>query len=127
MLVALFSCVAMLVVEEEYNELCLKLLRETLVMIRESRRRKRRLGGDIVDGPRKKSFIKWDRDRARQCIEEDYLGAVPRFCNDDFKRMFRISRAIMTDFEQYCVLLILSLEIDTMLRKGCPSPLMQRY
>ncbi len=93
MLVALFSCVAMLVVEEEYNELCLKLLRETLVMIRESRRRKRRLGGDIVDGPRKKSFIKWDRDRARQCIEEDYLGAVPRFCNDDFKRMFRISRA----------------------------------
>ena len=36
--------------------------------------------------------IDWDRDRARQCIQEDYLGAVPRFNQDDFKRMFHVSR-----------------------------------
>jgi hypothetical protein len=34
--------------------------------------------------PKKQSFIPWDHERARQCIEEDYCGPLPHF-ND---RMF---------------------------------------
>jgi hypothetical protein len=34
----------------------------------------------------------WDRDRARECIMEDYLGNVPRFNDAGFKRMFHVSR-----------------------------------
>jgi hypothetical protein len=41
--------------------------------------------------PQKKRYIKWDRDRARHCIMDDYLGDLPRFSLDDFKRIFRIS------------------------------------
>ncbi len=38
--------------------------------------------------PQKKRYIKWDRDRARHCIMDDYLGDLPRFSLDDFKRIF---------------------------------------
>jgi hypothetical protein len=53
-------------------------------------RRKRSSGTEV--GPRKCRYISWDRDRAHACIMDDYLGPVPRFNEDGFKRMFRISR-----------------------------------
>jgi hypothetical protein len=40
----------------------------------------------------------WDRDRARECIMEDYLGNVPRFNDAGFKRMFRVS---LQKYDQY--------------------------
>ena len=40
---------------------------------------------------RRRVFM-WDRQRAEQCIEQDYLGSSPTFGIDDFKRIFRVSR-----------------------------------
>jgi hypothetical protein len=54
------------------------------------------------DGPpQKKRYIKWDRDRARHCIMDDYLGDLPRFSLDDFKRIFRISRHRYEEIRSY--------------------------
>jgi hypothetical protein len=58
------------------------------MMFREGRKRRGEVTGDVA---RKKKYINWDRDRARQCIQEDYLEPVPRFNQDDFMRMFRVS------------------------------------
>jgi hypothetical protein len=41
----------------------------------------------------KRRFIFYDYERARACIQQDYLGEDPSFGPDDFKRMFRVSRA----------------------------------
>jgi len=41
----------------------------------------------------KRHYIHWDRSRARSCIMADYLGSLPRFSPDDFKRIFRVSRS----------------------------------
>jgi hypothetical protein len=60
------------------------------MMLRESWKRKRQYEEGV--GVRKKQYIKWDRERARQCIADDYLGAVPKFNTDEFKCMFRVSR-----------------------------------
>jgi len=54
------------------------------------------------DGPpQKKRYIKWDRGRARHCIMDDYLGDLPRFSLDDFKRFFRISRHRYEEIRSY--------------------------
>jgi len=90
-IVALFSCLLLLLIEEEHHELCEMLLRQSLLVLRESRERRRRDGkGD--DCNRRKLYIRWDRERTRQCILDDYLGTVPKFNKDDFKRMSCISR-----------------------------------
>jgi len=62
----LFSCMLYLVLEEEEEEWNRELLRQCLLMIRERHK------------------------RARQA--DDYLGPLPTFNEDGFKRMFRISR-----------------------------------
>jgi hypothetical protein len=41
----------------------------------------------------KRLYIHWDRSQARCCIMADYLGNLPRFSPDDFKRIFRVSRS----------------------------------
>ena len=40
----------------------------------------------------RRRLICWDRERAEQCIRQDYLGECPKFGLDDFKRIFRVSR-----------------------------------
>ena len=87
-LVGIFAHIVALLVEEEQRELEEALLAHSLALLQESRKRRARTLGD---GPRKKSYVVWDRDRARQCIAEDYLGNVPRFNHDGFKRVFRVS------------------------------------
>jgi predicted nucleic-acid-binding Zn-ribbon protein len=50
--------------------------------------------GDKIDHrllPREKKR-RMNHDRARRCIEEDYLAANSRFNGSEFKKMFRISR-----------------------------------
>jgi hypothetical protein len=86
----LFSCMLYLVLEEEEEEWNRELLRQCLLMIRERHKRARQQLLD--DRPRKKLYITWDRERARQSIADDYLGPLPTFNEDGFKRMFRISR-----------------------------------
>ena len=56
------------------------------------RKRHRRVDDDVVRVTRRR-FICWDRERANQCIQQDYLGANPIFGLDDFKRIFRVSRS----------------------------------
>ncbi len=85
---ALFVCVISLLVEEEERGRTEALLGHSLVMIREGRKRR---GGDTGDIAQKKTYNNWGRDWARQCIQQDYFGPVPRFNQNDFKRMFRVS------------------------------------
>jgi hypothetical protein len=40
----------------------------------------------------KRRFNYFDRERARECIVQDYLGLQPTFGPDGFKRIFRVSR-----------------------------------
>ena len=87
--VGVFVCAVALVIEEEQREIEQSLLRDSLYMLWDSRKRK----SDNAEGHlvTKRRYIQWDRDRAQQCIMEDYLGPVPKFNEDGFKRMFRVS------------------------------------
>jgi hypothetical protein len=49
----------------------------------------------------KKRYVYWDRKRARECIAQDYLGVQPTFGPDDFKKIFRISRASYDEIHNY--------------------------
>ena len=86
----MFACAVALVIEEEQREIEQSLLRDSLYMLWDSRKRK----SDNAEGHlvTKRRYIQWDRDRAQQCIMEDYLGPVPKFNEDGFKRMFHVSR-----------------------------------
>jgi hypothetical protein len=84
----LLYAVAEVIEEEdaEFEALILEHARELLV-----NQRKRKRGG--VGIRRKRRYIVWDRTRALESISADYLGPLPRFNADEFKRMFRVSRA----------------------------------
>ena len=88
--VGVFAVAVALVIEVEQQEMEQLLLRHALSMLRDSRKRK----FDDAEGHfiTKRRYIQWDRDRAQQCIMDDYLGPVPKFNEDGFKRMFRVSR-----------------------------------
>jgi hypothetical protein len=88
--VGVFAYAVALFVEEEQHEMELSLLRHSLSMLRDSRKRKP--GNAEGNHATKRRYIQWDRARAHHCIMEDYLGAVPKFNEDGFKRMFRVSR-----------------------------------
>ena len=60
----------------------------------------------------RRRVILWDRQRAQQCIEQDYLGPTPAFGLDDFKRIFRVSRSSY-DVIKRCVC-----EMDLFFRDG---------
>ena len=63
---------------------------EALVRHRWSKRRPNSNDEEIRVTRRR--LICWDRERAEQCIRQDYLGECPKFGLDDFKRIFRVSR-----------------------------------
>jgi hypothetical protein len=87
--VGVFAFAVALVIEEEQREMEQLLLRHALSMLRDSRKRKfDNAEGNIVTKCR---YIQWNRDRAQQCIMDDYLGPVPKFNEDGFKHMFRVS------------------------------------
>jgi len=47
----------------------------------------------VIEGEaRRKKYILWDHNRAKNCILEDYLGGNPSFGLEDFKRIFCVSR-----------------------------------
>ncbi|MGH7954363.1 MAG: hypothetical protein ACREOZ_00205 [Gloeomargaritales cyanobacterium] len=49
-------------------------------------------GGDRELPNRKKRYICYDRDRAMESVESDYLGPRPTFDDKQFQRTFRISK-----------------------------------
>jgi hypothetical protein len=94
---ALFASITSLLMEEEGRERMEALFRHSLVMFREGRKRR---GGDTEGIACKKIYIKLDRDRARQCIQQDYLGPILRFNEDDFKWMFHVFSANLIPFSK---------------------------
>jgi hypothetical protein len=49
----------------------------------------------------KRKFVCFDRERARECISQDYIGLQPTFGPDDFKRIFRVSRSNYDEIRNY--------------------------
>ena len=61
------------------------------------------VAGVINDGaPPKRKRKSYDRNRARLCIQSDYLGPNSTFC-DDFHRIFRITRLIYNRIKNLCM------------------------
>jgi hypothetical protein len=51
---------------------------------------------DPTQSQRKKfARLKWDRHRARQCVDADYWGPQPLFDDRQFERVFRVKRSIV--------------------------------
>ncbi len=87
----ILSAAALAIDEDEYNrhqnlEAAAEVITSTLVALRHKHPR-----SEGEEHPTRS--ICWDRDRTKRCIEQDYLGALPSFGIDDFKRIFRVSRA----------------------------------
>lgn len=51
-------------------------------------------GYDEDGPPKKKKYIRYDRERAYGCVMDDYLGPTPTFDDRQFERFFRITRQI---------------------------------
>jgi hypothetical protein len=49
----------------------------------------------------KRKFVYFDRERARECISQDYIGLQPTFGPDDFKRIFRVSWSNYDEIHNY--------------------------
>jgi len=49
--------------------------------------------GDVTLKKKRRYYTKFDYERADQCIQQDYLGPVPRFNEDGFKLSFCVSRS----------------------------------
>jgi hypothetical protein len=45
--------------------------------------------------PKRRSVSKWDWNRARQCVYDDYMRPDPIFKDRQFERTFRITRSVM--------------------------------
>ena len=45
-------------------------------------------------GRRKRMYIRWNHERARRCVEEDYWGPQAMFRDRQFERVFRITRKV---------------------------------
>ena len=85
-----------LVQDEEDRKRKLRLPAEIAANLLNLRRQQRKRGGRHEEDESevtKRAFINWNRERAKMCVEEDYLGPSPRFRDRDFERVFRISRA----------------------------------
>jgi hypothetical protein len=65
-----------------------------------SRKRKRdeyenknsRFNSNRLSSKKRRSRVKFDRERAYQCIQQDWLGPYPSFDDDQFSRHFRVTR-----------------------------------
>ena len=80
--------------EDRKRKLCLPA--EIAANLLNLRRQQRKRGGRHEEDESevtKRAFINWNRERAKLCVEEDYLGPSPRFRDRDFECVFRISRA----------------------------------
>jgi hypothetical protein len=84
------SLVALLMIQEEEEQKRRDALPEVVATFTLGQKRSK----EGPTEPKKRSFIRWDHDRARRCIEEDYWGPLPRFNDPMFERVFRVTRSI---------------------------------
>ncbi len=99
LIVGLLSAAALAIEEEEYYSSIVHAEAAAQAILGAlCKKHPRSEGGDH---PRTRRYICWDRKRAKRCIEQDYLGVKPSFGIDDFKRIFRISRANYDNLHNY--------------------------
>lgn len=67
----------------------------------DGRSTKKRVGDKSDDLQRPRKYVCWDRQRAKFCINMDYLGPHPTFGPDDFQRIFRVSRTTYDRLHNY--------------------------
>lgn len=48
----------------------------------------------ITHRSKRRKYIRYDRERTMKCLQEDYLGPTPRFDDQQFQRVFRISKHV---------------------------------
>jgi hypothetical protein len=63
---------------------------------------RRRLFDEITPPKAKRSFIQYDRERARAAVEQDYWGPSPIFNDKQFERFFRISKPVAQFILEEC-------------------------
>ena len=50
---------------------------------------------------KRRTVVKWDWERARKCVHDDYLGLSPLFNDRQFERFFRVSSTVA---EELCLI-----------------------
>jgi len=65
------------------------MVRDELIQLCRSNKRKRPLDDD--GNPPKREYTRYNRERAQQCVNEDYFGPKPTFNDRQFERFFRIT------------------------------------
>lgn len=75
------------------------MIHERISNDRSNRRRRCRNhdGGEDMganEAQRRRQRFDYDRERASNCVEEDYFANVPRFNDKQFERFFRITRSL---------------------------------
>lgn len=90
--------------EEERRQRAVLAAVEVVKSYRESRKRKHRdeNGGENDGGRRKKKYIRYDRERANECVQKDYLNPYPTFDDRQFERIFRITRGMYERIRTTC-------------------------
>jgi Plant transposon protein len=89
--------------EQETHPIDFALVARALQVVRKVNKRHRQLLEEANDEEQqaKKRKIKFDYERARTCVMQDYLGADPLFARY-FERVFRVSRTITETLIQVC-------------------------
>jgi Plant transposon protein len=88
--------------EEDQKERKVMMAKGLQLMRQLSKRHDRLLEEEEADNPvAKKPKIKYDYERARSCVYQDYLGPDPLF-ERYFERVFRVSRSIAEQLIQVC-------------------------
>ena len=101
MCISIIAATSLLLVEEEQDSAVVTAAAEAISAVVVSHRNKTERGHDEAQYPSKRRAVAWNRERAAICIEEDYLGAVPKFSMDDFKRIFRVSRSVYNSIRNH--------------------------
>jgi hypothetical protein len=81
MCIAIITATSLLLVEEEQDSAIVTAAAEAISAVVVSHWNKMERGHDEAQHPSKRQAVAWNRERAAICIEEDYLGAVPKFFN----------------------------------------------
>jgi hypothetical protein len=77
LVVGILSAAALAIEEEEYYSSILHAEAAAQAILGALHKKHPRLEGG--DHPRTRRYICWDRNRAKKCIEQDYLGVTPSF------------------------------------------------
>jgi hypothetical protein len=83
----------------ERDQINHQLIADCLETVRRIKRKHQRWQAELDQPPKKKA--KYDYERARTCIYQDYLGPDPLF-GKYFERVFRVSRGITESLIQIC-------------------------